>query len=865
MRPGLQRQSTDNPSRGRARSTSPSLFFRSASASSLLRFRHGRTKEQPPPEAEEDDIDNCAGACACADEEICDVLPSFQMYNALHRHIPRGNVNADQHDLPPSYQEAYNGSVGGISVSSSRVNLTTIQSLDGVQSDSCINLQALSAQQYSLQTPSHDEPIEDDLANQDDDNINIEKLYSLPKMVTPVEIDIRITKHPVKPHKKPEEESILREYTSGDIINGYVVIKNRSAQPLKFEMFYVTLEGYATVIDRMKGKRTVKRFLRMVDISASWSYSSVESANGYAYTQSYKDYDNCILGLSNTRVLEPGVKYKKFFTFKFPMQLLDVSCKHEQFSHCLVPPSFGIDKYKSNGKYATIQTNPLLGYGHLGTKGSPILTNDLVSDTVSINYAVDAKIVGKDSKTGKLNIMREKEYNLRFIPFGFCQPFGGEQDPLQQLEDLTNLIQDRLAALRRVFDRLEKKERIRSQDLRSTEAHGTIDEDIQLDPHDELDRKLRQLYVNNRLDAACTSLPLKDSKLIHPHRKLLKSEFKYSYRTKHKSYKKKLFFSGFYSDNNRQSEAAKTGIILLEADQPKDGFPYLQPSLLKKTNMLANKNKHDQKNWNSLTARLTDRDKQTLENIEVRLQCIQANNSEQHSPPEITAVTTELVCLTAKSVNSIPIKLDAQLLLNKTKLKDITETFTAYLAEVKEYQSKFEENIVQINELYNISRNTLSRRELAFGDFISAQLLHDIECLANLRVDVRNLHHVLKEQIRTLKNPDDDLTLGEPKATLSSNILTATFSGSSVSSGSAQADLYRSQITRDWVPVEENQYVRNVNVNLVLNQDIKETLVPTFESCLCCRMYCIRVNIKFEGQIGVASLDVPVRIRMLEA
>ena len=42
------------------------------------------------------------------EDVVVDVLPSFEMYNALHRHIPQGNVDPDIHELPPSYMEASN-------------------------------------------------------------------------------------------------------------------------------------------------------------------------------------------------------------------------------------------------------------------------------------------------------------------------------------------------------------------------------------------------------------------------------------------------------------------------------------------------------------------------------------------------------------------------------------------------------------------------------------------------------------------------------------------------------------------------------------------------------------------------------------
>ncbi|AMD20277.1 HDL467Cp [Eremothecium sinecaudum] len=867
------RQSMEAASRGRQRSSSPSLFFRRASSSSLLRFRNrarddaiqppglGARSATSPMKADTSAGDGDDGLEP--DAKLLDVLPSFQMYNVLHKHIPRGNVNADQHDLPPSYQESLDPAPGsGASGSASAGSLTPMRP------GPFVNLQSVSTQHVNLSSSHIDnEPIQDDLDDQDYDNINIEKLYSLPKMLSPVEIDIRITKHPMKPNEKPEEESILKEYTSGNIINGYVVIENRSSQPLKFEMFYVTLEGYATVIDRLQGKRTVKRFLRMVDLSASWSYSSVDSSTGYDYPYGCKDYENCILGLNNTRILEPGVKYKKVFMFKFPMRLLDVACKHEQYSHCLVPPSFGIDKFKCNGKYSAIRTNPLLCYGHLGNKGSPILTNDLVSETLSINYAVDAKIVGKDPKTGKLNIMRENEYNVRFIPFGFCQPLLGERPPQKQLESLSALIEEKITALENVFRRLENNEMIRNHDIQSTDISGTIDSTFDIDHEGILRCKLRQLRKENRLDEAYSSYPLRNTKNLSSKDCTVESEFSYNIKSKQKKSKKHSLLASFSHDpkNTDKKDNLRSGIIVLSSSIPKDGLPYIQPPLLKKINKFENKNKHEQKNWKALLEPFTETETKILDKLTIRLKCIQSNNSTEHHPPDITSISTELVCLTTRSINSIPVKLDAQLLLSTEKVDSIKELHKKYFEKLKSLQERFDRDFIALNELYNLSRRPDTLRELTFSDFVTPQLMHDIECLANLKVDVRSLSHVFKDQMQTLKNPDAAEIRPGLISSTSSTLLSSTFSGHNSSSNAQQMALFRDQITHEWVQISEREYDRQIDVNLVLSQDIKETLVPTFESCLCSRMYCIKVNIKFEEHAGTASLQIPVRLRMLEA
>ncbi|SCU99907.1 LAMI_0G01618g1_1 [Lachancea mirantina] len=873
-----------------ARSSSPSLFFKSGSSTSLLRLRQARSpsKDRRSPSASRPNLDSLSSSNelkACDKSKdgdkpkeniMIDVLPSFEMYNALHRHIPQGNINPDLHDYPPTYQEIQDQAA---SLPLDGRNGSTTEQLAEGGSTSIHRSGSADAFMNTHQRVSFpgletfstvQEPIQDDV--HDSDNINIDKLYTLPKLTTPIDISIRITKHAVDPNQKPEEESILREYTSGDIINGYIIITNRSSRPLKFEMFYVTLEGYASVVDRDCGKRTVKRFLRMVDLSASWSYSTIEVANGVDYKCGQLDYENCVIGLNNNRILEPDVKYKKYFLFKLPSQLLDISCKHEQFTHCLVPPSYGIDRTRFGGKYSGIKVNSMLGYGHFGTKGSPILTNDLSGEEISINYTLDAKIVGKDPKTRSLHIMREAEYNLRFIPFGFCRPLSGESKASKQVKDFTNLIQDRINALEKVFGRLERNENITSSDIHNSDLRGSIDDETEVDAADILRLKLNQLYVSNREDSAHSSFPIRNGKMGDRKQASIETQFNYNFRTKSKSSSKlkKGIFSGLGASqpaSNVGVSQTKSGVIVLSTEIPKAGLPYIKPSLLKKSNTLDARSQHNQENWLSLRDSLSPDDLQLLTELRIQLKCLQANNLEPHDPPEVVGVTTELLCLTARSINSIPIKLSPDILLVPEKLNEVKSIFRKFKTEIIALQAKFYENSTRLNELFNASRVFPTQHELKFSDFISQQMLTDIESLSFLNSNVQVLHNVFKKQSQALAAEEDSIQTASSKNGSGGGILTSTLSGSSssLSSHTSSSERVKRQLLHEWIKGENGGFQRSITVKLALVEDMHETLIPSFESCLISRMYCIRVNIKFEGQVGTAHLDVPVRIRNLEA
>ncbi|CAI1614522.1 hypothetical protein SEUBUCD646_0M00360 [Saccharomyces eubayanus] len=814
---------------------------------------------------------------------LVDVLPSFEMYNALHRHIPQGNVDPDRHDFPPSYQEVRTQRMTILPTTDNSVERSPLTAVlepentcNSSTTHSLTNLHPLQTQHLTLNTtgqPRHSLsetnvsqiPFEDDL--NDSDNIFIDKLYTLPKMTTPVEVDIRITKTASIPHERPEEQSILKEYTSGDIIHGYCLIENRSPQPLKFEMFYVTLEAYISVIDRQKGKRTLKRFLRMVDLSASWSYTNIAPSTGINIVPGERDFDDAIIGLSNSRELKPNTKYKKFFMFKLPTQLLDVTCKQEQFSHCLLPPSFGIDKYKNNCKYSGIKVNSVLGCGHLGTKGSPILTLDMADDNLSINYTIDAKIVGKDKRTSKLNIMKEREYNLRVMPF----PFAGvtneqsEKTCLRQLKDLERLIEDRFEALNKIFKKLDLDEAISNLDIHDTDISGTLDGNEELDSDELLRRKMDQLHINNRIDDAANLSPSYDSKNMIPKENLVETELRYKFKNKNKS--NSSLFSHFLSSSETGSSAAphtyNSGLIVLSVKKPQSALPYWSPSLLRKTNRFEAKSEQEKENWQRLMNLLPEGVKKPLTKLDVNLTCIQSNNSAEHKPPEISSVTTEFVVITAKSDNSIPIKFSTELLMNENRLNELKTKFSAFQKKVQEYRKKFEENNVKLNELYNRNRDQIIPRELLFTNFVSDQLNNDVDSLAGLKVNVIDLHDIFKKQIHTFKEENEDIISkkggsNSSLATSNNNFLQATFSN-----GASTATKFTQQIVHTWEKVKPLQYKRDVTVNLKLNPNIKETLVPNFETCLCCRFYCIRVNIKFENHLGSMKVDIPVDVKKL--
>ena len=855
---------------------------------------------------------------------LVDVLPSFDMYNVLHRHIPQGNVDPDRHDFPPTYEEGPNANIitETIPEGSGIAGSMAHQPFDSNVHREDLNvhdLQPLNTLRYTI---SDNVPFEDDL--NDSDNIVIDKLYSLPKLVTPINIEIHVTKNAPKPDIKCPDESILKEYTSGDIIHGYCIIHNRSTTRLKFEMFYVTLEGYISIIDRKKGKRTVKRFLRMVDLSASWSYTNIDLSSGIDIKVGETDKeDGAIIGLNNSRILEPNMKYKKIFMFKMPTQLLDVTCKHEQFSHCLLPPSFGVDKFKDHGKYSGIKINSVLGCGHLGRKGSPILTRDLSDDDISINYTIDARIVGKDVKSHKLNIMKEKEYNLRVMPFEFGSSLKTENKAAKkQVRDLKLLIQERFDALETVMKKVASNEKILSSDIHVGELSGSFDNNDELNSQDILARKLDQLHINNRLDDSRNIDELRDFKSLAPQQHSVETELSYKYKSKSKlkssksSTKTSGFFSGFMSSassslalsasmSNQLGEAVnslaptksgnrvataskdkiepikdsysspslltpvasipsaskseKSGLIVISANIPSKSIPYWPPSIIRKANKMETKNRHDQENWARLAELVTENERGILRSLPIKITCIESNNSIPHDPPPIHSVTTQLIVITGRSDFSIPVKLSSDILSDSRRLDDIKATFRSYRTRVSDFQTRFEEEKEKINELYNMDRTWGNIKTLSFKDFISDQIKSDIESLSNIEVRCDVLNEIFKKQPHSVVKVNP--TPGQsPMHSQNSSLRSSPIKPHITDIADAQLP----DGQRGWTQINSMQYERYVVADLEMTRDIHEALIPSFETCLCNRFYAIRVTIKFDNHIGSMSLDIPINIKKMD-
>lgn len=648
---------------------------------------------------------------------LFDVLPSFEMYHSLQFTSPRDSFeNPDHHDFPPDYfnyennaQNCYPTSTNhslidrtpdAASLLTRADDLSTISSYAPTAITPSLSISraptpvtAAAATTPGGATSSPAPP--DAYFDQDFEKNLIDRSHTLPNYDSfDIEVDVHITKDVPKPHEKPELESMLKEYTSGDVVHGYVVVNNTSNKPIHFQMFHVTLEGYVSIVDSENKKQILKRFLTMVDLSASWSYGCISPSANIKYEPFDIDHDGCVIGLRNDRILAPHTKYKKFFAFKFPTNLLDNICRHQQEVHTLLPPSLGIDRIKKKGKYSNIEVNPLLNYGHSGTRGSPILTKDLSQDKLSISYSINAKVIGTTPRRpDRLVILKDSEYALRFIPFGFGVPLFSSKASLdamcQNIKHTYNMA-ERILKLNegtqnKEVENFDSSLKARQLSLGSNHSYG-------YDTHDH------------------GRFPLRNTKSFKGPR----AETELKYFQKNPNARSNLF--GKLKKSSKSTATSGNGLIIVSSNIPKDGLPYHCPKVLKQANEIKNLSEADVKNIDEMSSLLTSNEKRILRELDINIKFTPSDNSIDMPPPEIKSIKPTLVAMNIYSSASIPIKLSPDL-FKSTDFVKLKSKFKSYYEAFAQLDEKFDE------QLMDLSRH------------VDNSIIQDIKAMKDLQVE----------------------------------------------------------------------------------------------------------------------------------
>ncbi|CAH2355099.1 hypothetical protein CLIB1423_21S01794 [[Candida] railenensis] len=323
------------------------------------------------------------------------ILPSYQMHQAILSNPPP-NPNQVTQELPAYGEVNSPGSHGivqsmgqeyvGARYGSSHEDLVGTSGETSCSSNSCFsssyrsNSERSSMYAWSPATEIHN-PHDSALNHQ------LEPLSSrFPS--DSISIAVYLTAEACIPGKSPKflSPEVSNYYTTGDDIHGFVLCENLTSTDLPFSMFHVLLEGNIIRADSMyKTTKTkphkVINFLQSVDLSASFNYSVEEGLK-------FDPIDNTQLFFSRGRILEPGVRYKRYFSFKVPQKLIDYHSKEDGLiMQTQLPPSLDPESFET-----------------------------LSFNDNKIEYSIIAKLVGQEVHQNNFFTFKDCSRNVIIIP-----------------------------------------------------------------------------------------------------------------------------------------------------------------------------------------------------------------------------------------------------------------------------------------------------------------------------------------------------------------------------------------------------------------------------------------------------------------
>lgn len=207
-------------------------------------------------------------------------------------------------------------------------------------------------------------------------------------------IDVRL----IKDSGSSKTQRILNEYTCGDVVHGFLELRNITSQPIRFDALCLSLRGHIVVVDSQSKSRNIRTILKMDD-----------------YDEGLNSKVTSHVELPGDRILRPNSRYMKEFAFKIPDQLLETECPYGIMQHYNMPPSLGLDRCHKQFKYQNLEIDKILGYARAKEIGSPIWAWDQAED-LSVSYSIEAIIVGKDERRNERCILKQFEHFIRIVP-----------------------------------------------------------------------------------------------------------------------------------------------------------------------------------------------------------------------------------------------------------------------------------------------------------------------------------------------------------------------------------------------------------------------------------------------------------------
>lgn len=788
---------------------------------------------------------------------LIDILPSFQFYDSLVKFLPQ---DINESDAP--------------SLSTSQNNIVFVESNSPQESNPPeynpnLSSSSSSIMQNQLPAPSFSPSLIGDASL---DRFEVDKFYKLPhKVSNSIEIKVVLTKHPVEPNTISEKENLLREFSSGELINGYVTVMNRSTKPVKFEGFYVSFEGSTNMKNRDEKNTTTMRFLKTHDLSATWSYAQVELASGVNYDSTVMDTtDNTKLGLPNSKILKPKKKYKKYFCFKVPKEILDTNCKHQIPQHLALPPSYGLNR--DNPSNTFIEMNNMLGYGHTGLKGSALLCPDLASyddyvadylkrnmkgikSTIklksgftnqgsSITYSISCKLIMKEEGAPTPYVLNDTVYNIRIIPNTLSSnskyrytdgksSLVNVKELKKKLMDLNNTTIKRIDLLETLIQKLEHWREldnfIKDDLLLQTQEIEEKKQDQEQSQGRALKQERYDLSSQHNLEA----WGLKGSRMQQcddemSYNDVYKKTFQLNSDSKKQSIhsfdKINALFGANISNTPTTSNNSSIGNtndvgskITFEAKLNTDlkALPYHRSKYIASHNEIENKNKTDKKIWMNEVIRQLPSSSSDYEFTSLPLTITVDSNIS--SKPEIKSLKCKLHSYTAYTKRSSPILFDAHLVQTEEKFLDQIITNNQQSAKaiekLKKSYAKYQDKLKLLTKKLEVNE-----RSVKFESFINSNLLSDIEALGSLKIEQFEMNNVF-----------------QPPVIPPANVL-------------------------KWQPISNGKIKCDLEVYLKYKDDLMLTILPTFSSCLISRFYHLDVQCEFvSGDIAVLKIPVDVK------
>ncbi|KAI0462350.1 hypothetical protein LJB42_004440 [Komagataella kurtzmanii] len=725
-------------------------------------------------------------------DHLMDDLPSFEMHNSLLNRTFQA-TDSPSHDFSANFSST-DGNQSGLSenlpVRPSLVTHGTATSLTRFQ-------------------------------NSNQDSI-LNNLNSLAKVNAPLNITIKLTTKRGDGKRSTLLEPMLKEFTTGDIVAGIVTARNTSSKPIKFDMFTVSLEGYAKVLTG-SGSSNLKyythTFLNMFDLNASFHTCNLSESN----TLKIDPSDGFYIGLPVDKVFRPNVTYKKSFTFKFPSVLLDHVCTHQHDAHFMLPPTFGLDRSSMDGRAEKIGINGNSGYGVLYEPGSPILTRDLSYANESISYAIKARALSKkednEVQDGEFNrtILAESEHHLRFIPANaYDNPANYELSTDVQFKMLKKSIDSNICKLEQHYQLIH----------------------FGIEPND-MDYNLSRMYFNEKnsekkLDRYCyqnnISLQYDVENLDGSERKKSPDVKQFQNRKVYEEeafeLKKQSMMSIPISNKRSQN-----GFMRMRAKIPSTGLTYIRPRFC------------------TPSVEQSKKIGLNLQVIELELEyvppmnCHTMNASKMIKPPqqdvEIKDILLETV--TYRSIEPVPVTFAKFSFAKEDELAEHKKDFLTFQKRLDKLPKKF----VHAN--------------------MPKQTLRDIKAMVDLRYHTNNIKVLkIKSQVQEKWRPIEILEEDRPspKSTPTSPLYekSTSYFPPAETYVESRANSFSSQIG------EKNsskiKWSKKIVIEIDFNyqQDFKNlVLVPTFSTCLLGRLYGIVINVDLHSY-GVKSLNVPIKV-----